>query len=89
MSGLRPIGESVRAIICRLREDRQRTFPRSEFGRRQLHAHIDLHGGCLTERAGRINWDLDPHMWALRHEIEVAERVACGLRDSADIQAAE
>lgn len=58
-------------------------FPRSDFGRRQLAAYVRLHGG-LTEEATRINWDLDPVRWALRHEIEVAERVARGLADATE-----
>ena len=88
MNGLRPISEASRAIVRQARVRRYKPFPRSDMGRRELAAWVRLHGG-LNETATLIDWDLDPIRWAMEHEIQVAWEVANGLRDIADIQAAE
>ena len=88
MTCLRPIIEASRAIVSAARARRYKPFPRSDMGRRELAAWVRLHGG-LNEAATLIDWDLDPIRWAMEHEIQVAREVAVGLRNSADIQAAE
>lgn len=89
MNGLRPISEASRAIVRQARARRYKPFPRSDMGRRELAEWVRLYGEELNEAATLIDWDLDPIRWAMEHEIQVAWEVANGLRDIADIQAAE
>ena len=71
--GMTHVGEAARRVLGRCRPRPYQPFPRSDMGRRELAAFIRLHGG-VTEEATRINWDLDPIRWAMRHEIEAAGR---------------
>ena len=71
-AGFTIIGDAAQAVAARIAAER-RKLPRSAFGRRQLAAWIDLHDDPPPDN---INFDIDPHRWAMEHEISCAAMVA-------------
>jgi len=69
-----PMGEAAWSLVVQCMPDD--AVPRSEHGRRELLAW--LRAGGSWEQARSINWDLEPHSWAMKHEIECAAMAAGG-----------